>query len=63
MREEKDSSQVQPYVDIINLPHWNPKFHKRMPSSERAAQFAPFAALTGFSDAIEKAEKEHLKKF
>lgn len=64
MREEKnDSSQVQPYEDIINLPHWNPKYHKRMSNSERAAQFAPFAALTGFSDAIEKAEKGHLRKF
>ncbi len=61
--DKKDSSQVQSYEDIINFPHWNPKYHKRMSNSERAAQFAPFAALTGFSDAIEEAEKEHLKRF
>lgn len=36
------------YDDIINLPHWNPKSHQRMSGYERAAQFAPFAALTGY---------------
>lgn len=40
------------YDDIINLPHYEPKHHQRMASSDRAAQFAPFAALTGFDDAI-----------
>lgn len=63
LKDMKGPTQVQPYEDIINLPHWNPKFHKRMTNSERAAQFAPFAALTGYSEAIEKAEKEHLKRF
>ena len=38
--------------DIINLPHWEPKNHKRMTMLERAAQFAPFAALTGYDAAI-----------
>lgn len=33
------------YEDIINLPHWNPRVHKRMSMEARAAQFAPFAAL------------------
>jgi len=42
----------QPYEDIVNLPHYEPKRHKRMSSSARAAQFAPFAALTGFGEAI-----------
>lgn len=40
------------YDDIINLPHWDPKNHERMPMANRAAQFAPFAALTGHDDAI-----------
>lgn len=40
------------YDDIINLPHYEPKYHQRMASSDRAAQFAPFAALTGLDDAI-----------
>lgn len=33
------------YDDIINLPHYEPKNHPRMPLAARAAQFAPFAAL------------------
>ncbi|MBR6002109.1 MAG: hypothetical protein IK045_04520 [Bacteroidales bacterium] len=33
------------YSDIIDLPHFEPQRHPRMPLSERAAQFAPFAAL------------------
>ena len=40
------------YDDIINLPHYELKIHKRMSMESRAAQFAPFAALTGYSDAI-----------
>ena len=33
------------YSDIIGLPHYEPVNHKRMPLAERAAQFAPYAAL------------------
>jgi hypothetical protein len=40
------------YDDIINLPHYEPKHHPRMSMWSRAAQFAPFAALTGYDDAI-----------
>lgn len=36
------------YDDIINIPRWNPKTHPRMSLYDRAAQFAPFAALTGY---------------
>ncbi len=36
------------YDDIINIPRWNPKSHPRMSEYERAAQFAPFSALTGY---------------
>ncbi len=42
------------YDDIINLPHHVSKRHKAMSMENRAAQFAPFAALTGYSDAIDK---------
>ena len=42
------------YDDIINLPHPEPKMHPRMPAEKRAAQFAPFAALTGYEDAVEE---------
>ncbi len=40
------------YDDIINLPHYISKKHPQMSIEARAAQFAPFAALTGHSDAI-----------
>ena len=42
------------YEDIINLPHHVSKRHRPMSMLNRAAQFAPFAALTGYEDAIEK---------
>ncbi|MBO5603537.1 MAG: hypothetical protein J5957_13170 [Prevotella sp.] len=40
------------YTDIIHLPHPEPKNHPRMPMEARAAQFAPFAALTGYDAVI-----------
>lgn len=40
------------YDDIINLPHHVSDYHKPMPMASRAAQFAPFAALSGHDDAI-----------
>lgn len=44
------------YEDIINLPHYEPK-HKRMSISVRSAEFSPFAALTGFNDAVKETER------
>ena len=41
-----------PYEDIVNLPHHVSKKHPPMPMAKRAAQFAPFAALTGYGDAV-----------
>lgn len=43
------------YSDIINFPHPSPRTRPRMPRADRAAQFAPFAALTGYDDAITEA--------
>lgn len=40
------------YDDIINLPHHVSKNHRQMPMEMRAAQFAPFAALTGYDSVI-----------
>ncbi len=42
------------FDDIILLPHYEPKQHPRMSMMSRAAQFAPFAALTGHNDAIQE---------
>jgi hypothetical protein len=45
------------YDDIINLPHHVSKIHKKMSISDRAAQFAPFAALKGHDDAINETSR------
>lgn len=41
-----------PYDDILRLPHHVSKNHPQMSMRDRAAQFSPFAALTGYEDAI-----------
>ena len=43
---------MQKYKDIIDLPHKQSSKRPHMSLSDRAAQFAPFAALTGYDDAI-----------
>lgn len=45
-------SDIHRYDDIIDLPHHVSDRRARMSMSDRAAQFAPFAALTGFGAAI-----------
>ena len=40
------------YDDIINMPHHVSEKHSQMPMIDRAAQFSPFAALTGYDAAI-----------
>lgn len=42
------------YEDIINLEHHIPERHPQMTIEARAAQFAPFAALTGYDTAIKE---------
>ena len=42
------------YDDIINLPHFVSKKHPQMSLYQRSAQFAPFAALVGYDEAIEE---------
>lgn len=41
-----------PYDDIIDLPHHVSATRPRMPLENRAAQFSPFQALTGYEDAV-----------
>lgn len=45
------------YKDILYLPHPISKKHAQMPVLDRAAQFAPFAALTGHDAAIKETAK------
>lgn len=45
---------MNPYEDIIRLPHHVSAKHPPMPMSDRAAQFSPFAALSGYDAAVEE---------
>ena len=45
------------YEDIIHLPHHRSKTRSHMSMHDRAAQFSPFAALTGFESAICETER------
>ena len=42
------------YSDIINLPHHVSTTHPHLSREQKAAQFAPFAALTGFDDDVKE---------
>ena len=42
------------YEKIINLPHHVSKTRPPMSRSDRAAQFAPYSALSGYEDAVEE---------
>jgi len=44
------------YDDIIHLPHHVSKRHPQMSMGSRAAQFAPFAALAGYEDALRESQ-------
>lgn len=50
------------YDDIINLPHHVSERHPQMPIKDRAAQFSPFAALTGYEGEIKEAARLTDKK-
>lgn len=54
MSVKKENYPVEDYSDIIDLPHHTSMKHPRMAAEMRAAQFAPFAALTGYEETIEE---------
>ena len=49
-----DRMECHRYEDVINRQHPTSKKHPRMSNMNRAAQFAPFAALTGYEESIEE---------
>lgn len=51
--------KTQQYEDMIHLPHHVSKKHPQMSSEARAAQFAPFAALKGYEDVIQRTVNLH----
>ena len=46
------------YDDILQLTRPASPRHGAMPRIDRAAQFAPFAALSGYDEAVQEARKE-----
>ncbi len=45
---------IEKYADMLALPHHQSTRHPHMSLRDRAAQFAPFAALTGYGEAVEE---------
>ena len=52
-----DRMECHRYDDVINRQHPTSKRHPRMSNMNRAAQFAPFAALTGYEESIEESTR------
>lgn len=55
-RENKDMNEK--YKDMLHLPHPVSVSHPRMSLQDRAAQFSPFAALTGYEDALRETARQ-----
>ena len=51
--------KIEDYADIINLPRPELHSHTRMAIEKRAAQFSPFAALTGYDEVVKKTAQQH----
>jgi len=54
--------ETNKYDDIIGLPHPTSKKHPRMAAIDRAAQFSPFAALTGYEQALEVTKEQAIDR-
>lgn len=50
------------YNDIIKLPHFVSKRYPQMSMHDRAAQFSPFAALTGYDDLVKETARITIRK-
>ena len=57
-----NNQETHKYDDIINLPHHVSKMRPHMPMSDRAAQFSPFAALSGYGDAVKETARQTTKR-
>ena len=49
---------LEKYKRIINLPHHESSFNKRMPMEERAFQFGSFASLVGYEENLKETSRE-----
>ena len=50
------------YGDLLDMPHHVSDSHPRLSMEQRAAQFMPFAALTGFGESIEETAEENVSR-
>lgn len=50
------------YADLLDMPHHVSDSHPRLSMEQRAAQFMPFAALTGFGESIEETTEETISR-
>lgn len=57
------NKKIQQYDDIIDLPHHVSDTRPHMSLYDRAAQFSPFAALTGHEEAIKEMERLNEEKW
>lgn len=60
--EDRAREAYEKYEDIINLPRHVSKTRKPMSTYKRAAQFAPFSALTGYEDSINETQRMTMSK-
>lgn len=60
--DPEEMEVLKKYGTIINLPHKKSATRAHMTLSNRAAQFAPFAALTGYDASIREAAKANAEK-
>ena len=54
---KNNGNDRQRYDDIIHLPHHVSEVHLQMAPGDRAAQFSPFAALTGYEEELDEDAK------
>lgn len=63
-RNPKETKRIREYMkqyqDIIDLPRPVSRKYPQMPMEDRAAQFAPFAALSGHGEVIRQTEASHV---
>lgn len=56
-------SMIDKYRDIIEMEHHVSPNRRPMPMDKRAAQFAPFAALNGHEEAIERTARMNINYY
>ena len=66
MTNKKTDKEQDPeiiYADIFHHPHWQSPTRPHMSLYDRASQFAPFAALTGYEDLVKEEVRKKTDEF